>query len=76
MQPCIPGDGQLQLPTNSLFALPVHIAFALPIKLSLSQPVSFLTFTLLILSPIPRSKGRVGGDDEQAAVWCLVASWG
>jgi len=32
------------------FALLVHMPFALPIKLSLSQSVSFLTFTLHILS--------------------------
>jgi len=35
------------------FALLVGVAFALPIKPSLSQPMSFLTFALLILSPIP-----------------------
>ena len=52
------------------FALLACTAFALPIKLSLSQPMSFLTFTLPILFPIP----LVG--NEQAAVWCLVASWG
>jgi len=34
-------------------ALLAHAAFALPIKLSLLRPTSFLTFTLLILSPIP-----------------------
>jgi len=34
-------------------ALLVNTAFALSIKLSLSQPMSFLTFTLPILSPIP-----------------------
>ena len=53
------------------FALLVHVAFALPIELSLSQPMSFLTFTLPILSPIP-----LGGGSERAAVWCLVAGWG
>jgi len=35
------------------FALLAYTAFALPIKLPLSQLTSFLTFTLLILSPIP-----------------------
>jgi len=34
------------------FALLVHTDFALPVKLILSQPMSFLTFTLLIPSPI------------------------
>jgi len=45
-------------------------ASALPIKLSLSQPVSFLTFTIPILSPIQP------GGSERVAVWGLVASWG
>ena len=35
------------------FALLAQAAFALPINLSWSQPMSFLNFTLLILSPIP-----------------------
>ena len=35
------------------FALLAHAAFAFLTKLSLSQPTSFLTFTLLNLSPIP-----------------------
>jgi len=38
-------------------------AFVLPIKLSLSQPVSLLTFTLLILSPLP--PGGVEGVSER-----------
>jgi len=33
------------------FALLACMAFALPTKLSLSQPMSFLTFTLPVLSP-------------------------
>jgi len=49
------------------FALLPCTAFALPVKLSLSQPTSFLTFTLLILSPIPR------WGSEQVVVWWLVA---
>ena len=49
------------------FALLVCAAFALPVKLSLSQPTNFLTFTLLILSPIPL------GASEQAAVWGSAA---
>lgn len=36
----------------SWFALLVPVAFALPIKLSLSHPMSFLNFTLLVLSLI------------------------
>ena len=35
----------------------MHTAFTLPIKMSLSQPMSFLIFTLLILSPIPPTEG-------------------
>ena len=35
------------------FPLLVRTAFALPVKLSLSQPMSFLTFILLILFPVP-----------------------
>ena len=38
---------------NSLFCFACMCGFALAIKLSLSQPLSFLIFTLLILSPIP-----------------------
>ena len=50
LNPCLPmGRGEL-IPW---LALLVCEAFALPIKLSLSQPMSFLIFTLLILSPIP-----------------------
>jgi len=45
---------------NSCFALLARLAFTLPIKLSLSQPMSFLTFTLLILFPIP-----LGGASER-----------
>jgi len=51
------------------FALLVFMTFALPIELSLSQPMSFLTFTFLILSPVPL------GESERAAVWWLVAGW-
>jgi len=40
----------------------------LSIQLSLPQPTSFLTFILLILSPITPWRS------EQVAVWCLVAS--
>ena len=52
------------------FALLAWVAFALPIKLSLSQPMSFLTFTLPILSLTPQ------GGSERAAVWGLAASGG
>jgi len=38
---------------NEFLALFMHGAFALPIKVSLCQAMSFLTFTLPILSPIP-----------------------
>jgi len=48
---------------SSCFALLAYV------KLSSSQPTSFLTFTLLILSPFPL------GGSAQAAVWGLVASW-
>ena len=41
------------------FALLACAAFALPIKLSLSQPTSFLTFTFLILSPIPLGQSPI-----------------
>jgi len=41
----------------SYFALLVHVVFALPIQLSSSQPTSFLTFTIPILSAIPRRGG-------------------
>jgi len=52
------------------FALLAHTAFVcLSVKLSLSQPMSFFTFTLLILSPIPLE------GSEQAALWCLAAGW-
>jgi len=39
------------------FALLASMAFALSIKLSLFQPTSFLTFILVILSPIPAVRG-------------------
>ena len=64
---CLPTGSSEWIPC---FALLVRTAFALPIKLSLSQPMSFLTFTLLILSPIPL------GEREGVAVWCLVFGWG
>jgi len=38
---------------STCFALLAPATFALPVILSLSEPTSFLTFTLLILSPIP-----------------------
>ena len=47
---CLPMGSSEWIP---YFALLACTAFALPIKLFLSQPTSFLTFTLLILSPIP-----------------------
>ena len=65
----LPANGKYWI--NSLFYFAcTRIAVALLIKLSLSQATSFLTFTLLILSPIPP------GGSEQVAVWGLVASWG
>ena len=48
------------------FALLAHAGFTLPVTLSLSQPTSFLTFTLLILSPVPPWGERASG--------CLVLS--
>jgi len=48
------------------FAFLVQMTFALPIKLSLSQPMSFLTFTVPILWPIP-----LWGNDWGAGC-CLV----
>ena len=50
------------------FALLAHAALSFH-KLSLCQPMRFLTFTLLILSPILLG---VGGGGEQAAVWSLA----
>ena len=48
----LPADGKQWM--NSLFRFACSCeSFALPIKLSLCQPTSFLTFTLLILSPVP-----------------------
>jgi len=64
---CLPMGSSERIPHLALLA---RAAFAFPIKLSLSQPTSFLTCTLLILPPIP-PRGS-----EQAAVWCLLASWG
>jgi len=51
-------------------ALLTCMAFVLPIELSLSQPMSFLTSTLLILSPIPLWVS------ERVAFWGLAAGWG
>ena len=64
---CLPMGNSGWIPC---FVLIVYVAFALPIKLPLSEPMSFLTFTLLILSLIPP------GGSEWAAVCFLVASWG
>lgn len=62
---CLPrqGDGSwlsqgwlnLCLPMGSggWISFLVHAVFALPIKLLLTQPTNLLTFTLLLLSPIP-----------------------
>ncbi|KAK4817083.1 LOW QUALITY PROTEIN: hypothetical protein QYF61_027914 [Mycteria americana] len=47
---CLPTGSSEGIPC---FALLACAAFAFPIKLSSSQPSSFLTFALLILSPIP-----------------------
>jgi len=58
------------IPAETRTVLLAHMAFALPVKLSLSQPMSFLTFPLLILSPIPL------GGSEQVAVWCLAGGRG
>jgi len=43
------------------FALLACMAFALPVKLSLSQPMSFLTFTLPVLSLIPPRAEQASG---------------
>ena len=53
---------------SGFLTLLVHIAFALPIKLSLSYPVSFLSFTLLILSHILLGRG------EWVVGWDLAAN--
>ena len=55
------------------FALLVHTAFALPTILSLSQPMSFLTFTLPIIFPIPLE----GRSEWQCAAYLLARdkSW-
>jgi len=56
---------------NSLFCFAyARVAFALPIKPSLSQSLSFLTFTLPTLFPIP------AGGSEQEAAWGLAAGGG
>ena len=51
------------------FGLLVRSAFALPVKLSLSQPMSFLTFILLVLSPIPP-----GGSEQLRGAWLLTGA--
>lgn len=53
----------------SSFALLAWAAFALCIELILLQPVIFLTFSLLVLSPIPPE------ERESVAAWGLVAAW-
>jgi len=50
-------------------ALLARTAFISPIQLSLSQTPSFLTFPLLILSPIPP------GGSKPVAAWGLAAGW-
>lgn len=55
---------------NSSFALHAWAAFAFHIELMLLQPMSFLTFSLLGLSPIPP------WERESVAKWGLVAEWG
>lgn len=63
---CLPmGRGECILS----FALLVCLVFALP-KLSAPQFTSFLTSTLLILSPIPQGAIEL----VAVAVWGLVAS--
>lgn len=52
------------------FALFVQTGSALPSKLYLSQSMSSLTFTFLILFPIP------SGESKWVAVWVLDAYWG
>jgi len=64
---CLPMGSSEQVPC---FSLLVCAAFVIPIKLSLYQPLSFLTFTLPILSP-SHCEGS-----EQVAAWCLVAGCG
>ena len=60
----MPGDRKEWM--NFFFCLLACLAFALPIKLPLSQSLSFLTFTLPTLSPIPPGWKWVSG--------CLVLS--
>lgn len=55
---------------HSVKASVSHIAFALLIKLSLSQTKSVLTFTFLILFPIPVGKS------EQGTMLSLAFYWG
>lgn len=54
---------------NSLFCLLECAVFALPIKFSLSQPMSFLSITLLILSPV---QGRATEWLYGALLLCLA----
>jgi len=51
---CLPMGSKEWIPCCALLA---GMAFALPINLPLSQPMSFLTFTLPILSPHPTMGG-------------------
>jgi len=51
------------------FAFLARTAFALAVELFLYQHVSFLTFTLTVLSNIPLQ------GSEGAAMWCLTACW-
>jgi len=50
---CLPMRSSELIP---YFALLACAGFVFPVKLSLSQPTRFLTFTLLILSPIPQGR--------------------
>lgn len=56
--------GKHSIPCSALIAC---VAFAFPIELSLSQPISFLSFALLTLSPIPLVRQWVRD--------CVVAGW-
>ena len=63
---CLPMGSSELIPC---FALPLCAAFALPIKLSLSQTMSYLTLTLLILSPVPP-----GGSEWLRRAWLLTGA--
>lgn len=70
MGPCSPEDTCLPMGSSETipcFALLECLAFAFSVKLPLSQPISFLPFTIPILSPVLLMKVR-----EQLCGACLL----